>query len=253
MTCRTSQQRGRKSWNRVNHPHEADFNPHQQETYDNGLLWRALRDAGAMHRAVGEDKARNELDAHARQRRWTIIRRLVIRGAPGTRDPIFACERVGWQYRLNDGSPRSPLKRPARGLINPLGRVFRPTYRWLHAKFFRCSDASDPCGPPGSYRRAQMTRRLIADHLRLRAGRSKALKTLLAIPWDGDIVSGQVDPKTDSAVLGSDVFATQAGYVAATLCDPYCGPRPGGSHAYSFAIRSYSLRGTSKNWLCCLQ
>ncbi len=198
------------------------------ETYDNALVWRALRDAAAMYRAMGESAAGNKLDARARHLHATIMHLLVASGAPGASGPIFAFGWDGQHYKFDDVPPGSLLKLPALGFISQRNPLFRRTCWWLHSKFFKYSNAGDPYGLPGSYRLPETTSWSIADHLRLRSGRSKALKILLASPWDGGIVSEQVDPKTDATIPGGGAFATAAGYVAATVCDLYCRPRPAG-------------------------
>lgn len=198
------------------------------ESYDNALVWRALRDAAAMYRALGESKVANRLDVRARHLHWTIMHRLVVSGAPGTRGAIFAFGWDGRHYEFDDVPPGSLLKLPALRFISQSNPLFRRTYRWLHSKSFKYSNAGEPYGLPGSYRLPETTSWSIADHLRLRVARSKALKILLASPWDGGIISEQVDPKTDATIPGGDAFATAAGYVAATVCDLYCRPRPSG-------------------------
>ncbi len=105
--------------------------------------------------------------------------------------------------------------------------VFRRTYQWLHSTSFKYSNEGKAYGLPGSYRLPDTTSWSIADHLRLQAGRLQALKILRASPWDGGIVSEQVDPMTAASIAGGGAFATAAGYVASTVCDLYCEPRRG--------------------------
>lgn len=198
------------------------------ETYANALVWRALGDAAAMARAIGDDADAHDLDARARQLRDAIMRTLVAVGAPGADGPIFAFGWDGEHYKFDDVPPGSLLKLPMLGFIGEDDPVFRRTYAWLHSRSFKYSNAGKPYGLPGSYRLPYTASWSISDHLRLRAGRTQALKILRASPWDGGIVSEQVDPETAASIPGGGAFATAAGYVAATVCDLYCRPRPAG-------------------------
>ena len=195
------------------------------ETYDNALVWRALRDGADLYRALGTPATAHGMDERARSLHAAVMRILVAAGAPGAGGPIFAFGWDGQGYKFDDVPPGSLLKLPALGFVSQDDPVFRRTYRWLHSKSFRYSNAGKPYGLPGSYRLPDTSSWSIADHLRLRAGRVRALKMLLASPWDGGIVSEQVDPQTDAAIPGGGAFATAAGYLAATVCDLYCRPR----------------------------
>jgi hypothetical protein len=75
---------------------------------------------------------------------------------------------------------------------------------------------------PGSYRLPFTTSWEVADHLRLKAGRARALMILKHSPWDGGIITEGI--KADTGVPDSQglAFATAAGYVAHTICDEFC-------------------------------
>lgn len=202
-----------------------EFRRSTYETYDNALVWRALRDAATLYRAIGDPAVGERIDSRAAQLRGAIMHHLVATGAPGTQGSIFAFGWNGKQYKFDNVPPGSIVELPALGFIGQNDPVFRRTYWWLHSKFFQYSNIGKPYGLPGSYRLPYTTSWMIADELRLRAGRAQALKILLASPWDGGIVSEQIDPETDAAIPGGGAFATAAGYVAATVCDIYCRPR----------------------------
>ena len=205
------------------------------ETYDNALVWRALRDAAALYRAIGQPAPGSRLDTRAKRLRAAIMHHLVVTGAPGTQGPIFAFGWNGRRYKFDDVPPGSLLELPALGFIGQEAPVFRRTYRWLHSRHFPYSNIGKPYGLPGSYRLPFTTCWTIADELRLRAGRKQALKILLARPWDGGIVSEQLSPATDASVGGGGGFATAAGYVASTICQLYCRPRAPATSAISAA------------------
>ncbi len=196
------------------------------ETYDNALVWRALQDAAAMYRAMGDGADAGNLATRARDLRDTIMRDLVVDGAPGAHGRIFAFGWDGQHYEFDDVPPGSLLRLPALGFIGQDDPVFRRTYLWLHSSSFAYSNAGKPYGLPGSYRLPDTSSWSIADHLRLQAGRAQALKILRASPWDGGIVSEQLDPMTAQSIAGGGAFATAAGYLAATICELYCQPRP---------------------------
>lgn len=195
------------------------------ETFDNVLVWRALTDAAAMYRAIGNGTDAHNLDMQALELHARIMRDLVAAGAPGADGPIFVFGWDGRHYRFDDVPPGSLLRLPALGFISQDDALFRRTYRWLHSKSFEYSNAGKGYGLPGSYRLPDTTSWSIADHLRLRAGREQALKILRASPWDGGIVSEQIDPTTAQGVAGGGAFATAAGYLADTICELYCRPR----------------------------
>lgn len=194
------------------------------ETYDNALVWRTLEDAADMYRALGDTARATLLLKQAAAVHAAVMKWLVARGAPGASGPIFAFGWHGTHYTFDDVPPGSILKLPILGFIPESDPVFRRTYLWLHSKNFKYSSAGEPYGLPGSYRLPWTTCWSIADHLRLEEGRSIALKILLASPWDGGIVSEQVDPKTAKSIPGGGAFATAAGYVGAAICDVFCKP-----------------------------
>jgi uncharacterized protein len=196
------------------------------ETYDNALVWRALEDAAELYRALGETARATRLLKEAAAVHAAVMRWLVAPGAPGASGPIFAFGWHGRHYTFDDVPPGSILKLPILGFIPESDPVFRRTYEWLHSKNFKYSSAGEPYGLPGSYRLPETTCWSIADHLRLEEGRAIALKILLASPWDGGIVSEQVDPKTAKSIPGGGAFATAAGYVGAAICDEFCKPDP---------------------------
>jgi len=195
------------------------------ETYDNALAWRALEDAADIYRALGDTARATQLLNDAAAVHAAVMKWLVAPGAPGASGPIFAFGWDGTHYTFDDVPPGSILKLPILGFVPESDPVFRRTYRWLHSKNFKYSSAGAPYGLPGSYRVPKTTCWSIADHLRLEEGRAMALKILLASPWDGGIISEQVDPKTAKAIPGGGAFATAAGYVGAAICDAFCKPR----------------------------
>ena len=67
---------------------------------------------------------------------------------------------------------------------------------------------------------------MVADHLRLKAGRAQALKVLRQSPWDGGIITEGVKPGTALPDNQGLAFATAAGYLAHTICDAFCIDRP---------------------------
>jgi hypothetical protein len=62
----------------------------------------------------------------------------------------------------------------------------------------------------------------VADHLRLKAGRAKALVILKHSPWDGGIITEGVKPATGIPDREGRAFATAAGYIAHAICEQYC-------------------------------
>jgi len=196
------------------------------ETYDNALVWRALEDAADIYRALGDTGRATQLLKDAAAVHAAVMKRLVAPGAPGASGPIFAFGWDGAHYTFDDVPPGSILKLPILGFVPEGDPVFRRTYQWLHSKYFKYSSAGEPYGLPGSYRVPKTTCWSVADHLRLEEGRAMALKILFASPWDGGIISEQVDPKTAKSIPGGGAFATAAGYVGAAICDAFCKPRP---------------------------
>jgi hypothetical protein len=192
------------------------------ETYDNALVWRALEDAADIYRVLGDAARATQLLKEATAVHTAVMTWLVAQGAPGSDGPIFAFGWDGTHLTFDDVPPGSLLKLPILGFVGESDPTFHRTYQWLHSRNFKYSSADQPYGLPGSYRLPETTCWSIADHLRLEEGRAQALKILLASPWDGGIVSEQVDPKTAKSVPGGGAFATAAGYVGAAICDEFC-------------------------------
>jgi uncharacterized protein len=195
------------------------------ETYDNALVWRALEDAADIYRALGDTARATRLLKEAADLHAAVMRWLVVSGAPGATGPTFAFGWDGTRYTFDDVPPGSILKLPILGFVPENDPVFHRTYQWLHSTNFKYSSAGLPFGLPGSYRLPYTTCWSIADHLRLEEGRAMALKILLASPWDGGIISEQVDPRTAKSIGGGGAFATAAGYVGAAICEVLCKPR----------------------------
>lgn len=225
LLARLAAHRGREGlyWTEQDSQDENRAEPY--ETYDNALVWRALEDAAGIYRALGDNARATRLLKHAAVLHAAVMKWLVAAGAPGASGPIFAFGWDGTHYTFDDVPPGSILKLPILGFVPESNPVFRRTYQWLHSKNFKYSSAGEPYGLPGSYRVPKTTCWSVADHLRLEEGRAMALKILLASPWDGGIISEQVDPKTAKSIPGGGAFATAAGYVGAAICDVFCKPR----------------------------
>jgi len=114
------------------------------------------------------------------------------------------------------------MKLPYLGFISEDDPLFVRTYDWMHSAHYTYSYADKPYGLPGSYRVPFTTSWSVADHLRLKAGRAKALKVVSESGWDGGIVTEGIDPETGSAEHDGRAFATAAGYVAHVICEQYC-------------------------------
>jgi hypothetical protein len=190
--------------------------------YGNVLAWKALGDLAAI--ATREHRAREaaSLKSEAAKLKAAILRYGVLDGAPGAGGPIFAANVNAAGGDFIDVPPGSLMKLPALGFISEDDPLFRRTYAWLHSTNHRYSYADQPYGLPGSYRLPFTTSWGVADHLRLKAGRAKALMILKHSPWDGGIITEGVKPDTGIPDREGLAFATAAGYVAHTICEQYC-------------------------------
>lgn len=190
--------------------------------YGNVLAWKALGDLAAI--AAREHRAREaaSLKSEAAKLKAAILRYGVLDGAPGAGGPIFAANVNAAGGDFIDVPPGSLMKLPALGFISEDDPLFRRTYAWLHSTNHRYSYADQPYGLPGSYRLPFTTSWGVADHLRLKAGRAKALMILKHSPWDGGIITEGVKPDTGIPDREGLAFATAAGYVAHTICEQYC-------------------------------
>jgi hypothetical protein len=190
--------------------------------YGNVLAWKALGDLAAI--AAREHRAREaaSLKFEAAKLKAAILRYGVLDGAPGAGGPIFAANVNAAGGDFIDVPPGSLMKLPALGFISEDDPLFRRTYAWLHSTNHRYSYADQPYGLPGSYRLPFTTSWGVADHLRLKAGRAKALMILKHSPWDGGIITEGVKPDTGIPDREGLAFATAAGYVAHTICEQYC-------------------------------
>jgi GH15 family glucan-1,4-alpha-glucosidase len=190
--------------------------------YDNVLTWRALVDLAKI--AAGEHRTREAaaLKTDAAKLRAAIYRYGVVNGAPGAGGPIFAALVDATGGDFVDVPPGSLMKLPALGFVSENDPIFRRTYAWLHSAQYQYSYANQPYGLPGSYRLPFTTSWEVADHLRLNAGRAKALMILKHSPWDGGIITEGVKADTGVPDRQGLAFATAAGYVAHTICEEFC-------------------------------
>jgi len=189
--------------------------------YDNALTWRALLDLAALDKGQAV-----VLRAEADHLHAAIMTYGVRKGAAGAGGPIFAANVNAAEGDFIDVPPGSLLKLPYLGLINEDDPLFRRTYDWLHSKNHPYSFSDQPFGLPGSYRLAFTTSWAVADHLRLKAGREKALAILRGSPWDNGIITEGVKPDTGLPDNQGLAFATAAGYVGHTICEQFCIDRP---------------------------
>jgi hypothetical protein len=183
--------------------------------YDNVLTWRALNDLASLGK-------RDDLRAQAAALKAAIMRYGVRSGAEGAGGPIFAATVSATDGDFMDVPPGSLLKLPYLGFIAEDDPLFVRTYNWLHFSHYQYSYADKPWGLPGSYRLPFTTSWSVADHLRLKTGRARALKVLTESPWDGGIITEGVKPDTARADQEGRAFATAAGYVGHVICEQFC-------------------------------
>jgi hypothetical protein len=183
--------------------------------YDNVLTWRALNDLASLEK-------RDDLRAQAAALKAAIMRYGVRSGAEGAGGPIFAATVSATDGDFMDVPPGSLLKLPYLGFIAEDDPLFVRTYNWLHFSHYQYSYADKPWGLPGSYRLPFTTSWSVADHLRLKTGRARALKVLTESPWDGGIITEGVKPDTARADQEGRAFATAAGYVGHVICEQFC-------------------------------
>jgi len=186
--------------------------------YDNVIAWKALNDLATLS---GEKALR----ARASTLKVAIMKYGVRSGTPGASGPIFAATVSATDADFMDVPPGSLLKLPYLGFIAEDDPLFRRTYNWLHSPNYQYSYVGTPYGLPGSYRVPFTTSWSVADHLRLKAGRAKALKVVTESPWDGGIVTEGVKPDTGIPDQQGRAFATAAGYVGHTICEQFCTDR----------------------------
>jgi hypothetical protein len=193
--------------------------------YDNVLAWKAMNDLAALEGRRGRNGWGSELRARAAELKTAIMKYGVRSGAEGASGPIFAATVSASAADFMDVPPGSLLKLPYLGFIPEDDPLFVRTYDWLHSKNYPFSYFDKPWGLPGSYRLPFTTSWSVADHLRLKRGRARALKVLTQSVWDGGIITEGVKPETarpDSAGLA---FATAAGYISHAICEQFCTDR----------------------------
>jgi len=185
--------------------------------YDNVLAWKALNDLAAL-----DVRGSADLRRRATALKAAILKYGVRSGAERAGGPIFAATVSATAADFMDVPPGSLLKLPYLGFISQDDPLFVRTYDWLHSAHYAYSYGDKPWGLPGSYRLPFTTSWSVADHLRLKAGRSKALKVLTESPWDGGIITEGVRPETAIPDSQGRAFATAAGYIAHTICAQFC-------------------------------
>lgn len=191
------------------------------QVYANVLTWKAFGDLAELDKRRGRPEAAALALRDAIALKAAIMRYGVAR-PPGGGETIFASAVDGTSADFNDVPPGSLMKLPALGFINENDPLFRRTYEWLHSSAYKWSFFDQPYGLPGSYRLPFTTSWLVADHLRLKAGRTQAANILRSSVWDGGIITEGVAPDTGRPDNQGRAFATAAGYVAHALCDVYC-------------------------------
>jgi hypothetical protein len=206
------------------HDSQDEYRKQKFNTYDNVLVWRVLMDWSAQLDAWGDHPAADALRARAENLRSAILKTNVAT-APGASGPILVSATDGKDPIFADIPPGSLMRLPALGFIAEDDPLFLRTYDWLHSSSYSYSYSDQPYGVPGSYRLPFSTSWSLADHLGLTRGRDHALKTLLASPWDGGIISEGINPSTATMEPGGGAFATAAGDVGHAICQLYCLPR----------------------------
>ena len=191
--------------------------------YDNVLTWKALNDLSALDKRNAAD-----LRARAAALKAAIMKYGVRSGAEGAGGPIFAATVSATEADFMDVPPGSLLKLPDLGFIAEDDPLFVRTYAWLHSAHYAYCYADQPWGLPGSYRVPFTTSWSVADHLRLKAGRAKALKVLTESSWDGGIITEGIKPESGMPEKDGRGFATAAGYVAHVICEQFCTDRKPG-------------------------
>lgn len=190
--------------------------------YDNVLAWRALTDLAAIAAREHKPLEAASLKSEAARLAAAIRRYGVLEGAEGAGGPILAANVDATSGDFIDVPPGSLMKLPVLGFISEADPLFRRTYAWLHSAHHAYSYADQPYGLPGSYRLPFTTSWAVADHLRLKAGRARALMILKQSPWDGGIITEGVKPDTGVPDREGRAFATAAGYVGHTICEQFC-------------------------------
>jgi hypothetical protein len=190
--------------------------------YDNVLAWKALGDLATIAAREHKTHKAASLMSEAAKLKAAIHRYGVLDGAEGAGGPVFAGNVNATGGDVLDVPPGSLMKLPALDFIGEDDPLFRRTYAWLHSAHHAYSYADQPYGLPGSYRLPFTTSWAVADHLRLEAGRAKALRILKQSPWDGGIITEGVKPDTGVPDRQGLAFATAAGYVAHTICQQFC-------------------------------
>ena len=190
--------------------------------YDNVITWRALTDLAAIAARAHDAGKAASLTAEAAALKSAIYRYGGLAGAEGAGGPIFAATVNGTSGDFVDVPPGSLMKLPALGFISEDDPLFARTYAWLHSAHYAYSYADQPYGLPGSYRLPFTTSWEVADHLRLKGGRARALEILERSPWDGGIITEGINARTGLPDQQGLAFATAAGYVAHTICEQFC-------------------------------
>jgi uncharacterized protein len=191
-------------------------------TYDNVLTWRALLDMAALFDRLKEPDQAREMTERAAALKEAILKHCVAPGPPGSTGTMFAASTDGVSPLFVEIPPGSLMLLPSLGFVAETDPIFERTYAWLHSANYKFSYSDQPYGLPGSYRVAFTTSWAVADHLRLRQGRDRAMKVLRESPWDGGIITEGVNPATGVLDTNGRAFATAAGYVAHAICDSAC-------------------------------
>ena len=193
---------------------------------DNVLTWKALGVLADLATRAGHTAQATAWRDEAAHLKAAILHYGDHDGAPGAGGPIFAANVDATSGDFIDVPPGSLMKLPYLGFISEDDPLFQRTYRWLHSANHKYGFADQRYGLPGSYRLPFTTSWVVADHLRLKAGRARALAILKDSPWDGGIITEGVKPDTGLPDHQGLAFATAAGYIGHTICEQFCIDRP---------------------------
>jgi uncharacterized protein len=193
-------------------------------TYSNALTFHSLTQLSELFTDLKETNAARDLSQRAAALHKAVLTHSVA-NTKGATGPIFVSSTDATSnVNFAEIPPGSLMKLPLMGFVSEDDPTFIRTYDWLHSPNYEWSYSAQPFGLPGSYRLPFTTSWSVADHLRLKRGRTQALKILTSTKWDGGIISEGVSPATGEMDLNGRAFATAAGYVAHAICEVYCTP-----------------------------
>jgi hypothetical protein len=196
--------------------------PQRYVTYDNALVWRALRDLAYLYQKTKRSREARVALKKAAEVRKALYARCVVKCKSG-KQFAWSVDLEG-NHLLYDEPPGSLLLLPYYGFCKQADPVWRATERWIHSKENPFSYQGKTFQAPGcAHAPHPWVLGAVNDLL---SGNEKTAGAFFAnASMDEGVPCESVDENTGACATG-EAFATCAGFVAHGLWKTFGGIKP---------------------------